>query len=82
MSPGQLGASNATATMSALAGGWSRTKGGVKLIISTATTLPGLGLERAPNPLWFRSHTTNHREEGMSRVDPEPTGSQNESTTN
>ena len=28
--------------------GWSCTKGGVELIISAATTLPGLGLERTP----------------------------------
>ena len=30
--------------------GWSCTKGGLELIISAATTLPGLGLERAPHP--------------------------------
>ena len=36
--------------------GWSCTKGGVELIISAATTRPGLGLERPPTPQRFRSH--------------------------
>ena len=31
--------------------GWSCTEGGATLIISAATTLPGLGLERAPPPI-------------------------------
>ena len=31
-------------------GGWPCTKGGVTFIISAATTLPGLGLERPPPP--------------------------------
>ena len=37
--------------------GWSRTKGGVELIKSAATTLAGIGLERAPTLSRFRSHT-------------------------
>ena len=31
--------------------GWSCTKGGATFIISAATTLPGLGLERPPHPI-------------------------------